>query len=39
VSGTNERYQEAALLTEFSAGTPHDALDTARTVNLAATDT
>jgi hypothetical protein len=38
-SAAHERYQEAALLTGFSAGTPQDALDTACTVHLAATDT
>ena len=34
-SAAHDRYQEAALLTGFPAGTPQEALDTACTVHLA----
>jgi hypothetical protein len=37
-SAAHERYQEAALLSGFTAGSPQDALDTACTVHLASTD-
>jgi hypothetical protein len=38
-SAAHDRYQETVLLSGFSAGTPRDALDTARTIHLATTDT
>jgi hypothetical protein len=34
-SAAHDRYQEAALLSGFTSGTPQDALDTACTVHLA----
>jgi hypothetical protein len=34
-SAAHNRYQEAALLSGFTSGTPQDALDTACTVHLA----
>lgn len=37
-SAAHKRYQEAALITGFTVGSPQDALDTACTVHLAATD-
>jgi hypothetical protein len=35
-SAAHDRYQEAALLTGFTAGSPQDALDTACTLHLSA---
>jgi hypothetical protein len=37
-SAVHGRYQEAALLSGFTAGSPQDALDTACTVHLASAD-
>ena len=34
-SAARDRYQEAALLSGFTSGTPQDALDTACTIHLA----